>query len=222
MPPKTIPVWLPYFAPFIVFLLLTTLESKFTAVYPALYTVKILLTGGLLFYFRRCYPEARPSEGKNIWLGAVLGVALVVLWVSVDKHTPHFAFLGGRIGYNPWVQISSALARAAFLSVRFLGLAIVVPFMEELLYRSFLLRFVTDMDNFQRVPVGTFSLIALLINVGMFSLSHPEWLAAAIFGLTMCLLVARTKSLFACVVAHGTTNLLLGVYVCYSHQWQYW
>ena len=38
----------------------------------------------------------------------------------------------------------------------------------------------------------------------------------------MCLLLARTKSLWACIVAHAVTNLLLGLYVIHFHQWQYW
>jgi membrane protease YdiL (CAAX protease family) len=31
--------------------------------------------------------------------------------------------------------------------------------------------------------------------------------------------MVRTRSLWACVVAHGVTNLLLGLYVVYSGDW---
>ena len=60
------------------------------------------------------------------------------------------------------------------------------------------------------------------MNGSLFALSHPEWLAALIFGLAMCGLLARTRSLFACIAAHAVTNLLLGLYVIHFHQWQYW
>ena len=114
------------------------------------------------------------------------------------------------------------MARAAFLAVRFFGLVVIVPIIEETFYRGFLLRYVTDLDDFRRAQTGTFSLGALGINVALFAFSHPEWLAAAIFALAMCGLLARTKNLFACIVAHAVTNLLLGLYVIHYGAWQYW
>jgi len=60
------------------------------------------------------------------------------------------------------------------------------------------------------------------VNVALFTLSHPEWLAAAIFALALCFLVRLTKNLFACILCHATTNLLLGIFVLHTGQWQYW
>ena len=219
---KSLPPWLPYAAPFALFLLLTTLEAQLPReLYPLAYTVKIALVTLLLIVLRRAYPEARPGGGG--WAAATaLGVALLYLWIVVDKHTPHFAFLGHRETYNPFLEIPSRNGLFAFLFVRFFGLVVIVPIVEELFYRSFLLRFVTDSDDFQRVPLGTFSALALLINVLLFAFSHPEWLAAAVFALAMCLLLRWTKNLFACILAHGTTNLLLGIFVLHTGQWQYW
>ncbi len=219
---KSLPPWVPYAAPFALFLLLTTLESQLPQeAYPLAYTIKIVLVTLLLIVLRGAWPEARPGGGG--WAAAaILGVALLFAWIVVDKHTPHFAFLGHREAYNPALAIPSRAGLIAFLGVRFFGLVVIVPIVEELFYRSFLLRFVTDMDDFQRVPLGTFSLLALGINVFVFALSHPEWLAAAIFALAMCLLLRWTKNLFACILAHGTTNLLLGIFVLHTGQWQYW
>ena len=78
------------------------------------------------------------------------------------------------------------------------------------------------MDDFKRVPTGTFSAAALLISSGMFAVSHPEWLAAAIFALVLCGLLRLTRNFFTCILAHGVTNLLLGVYILHTAQWQYW
>lgn len=222
MTPKSLPLWLPYAAPMALFLLLTTLEAHLSPeAYPIAYTVKIALVTLLLALFRRSYPEARPG-GAGWGIAAALGAVLLFVWIFVDQHTPHFAFLGQREALNPALEIPTRAGLIGFLLVRFFGLVLVVPIMEELFFRSFLLRFVTDMDDFPRVPVGTFSTLALLINVVFFALSHPEWLAAAIFALAMCLLVRWTKNLSACIVAHATTNLLLGVYVLHTAQWQYW
>ena len=61
-----------------------------------------------------------------------------------------------------------------------------------------------------------------MVSVVLFAASHPEWLAAAIFALALGLLLRATRNLFACVLAHGVTNLLLGIYVLHTGQWQYW
>ena len=60
------------------------------------------------------------------------------------------------------------------------------------------------------------------MNVGLMALSHPEWLAAALCAVAYGLLLRQTRSLFACVVAHGVTNFALGLYVIAAHQWQLW
>ena len=218
----TVPAWLSYVAPLALFLVLTSVEGQFTAFYPFLYTIKIALVGALLLGLGRQYPpEARP-QGRGLGLAIVAGVLLMFAWVLVDGHTPHLKFLGSRVAYNPFRQIANPMVRDAFLAVRFFGLVVIVPIIEETFYRGFLLRYVTDLDDFQRVPVGKSSLAALGVNVLLFTLSHPEWLAAAIFALAMCALLARTRSLFACIVAHAITNLLLGLYVIHTGAWQYW
>lgn len=217
-----LPLWAAPVAPFALFLLLTTLESLLPReAYPLGYTIKLMLVVGLLAVLRGQIGEARPG-GKGWVIAAALGAALCLMWVWVVPHTPALKFLGTRESYNPVRELNSPLAIWAFLAVRFFGLVVVAPVVEELFYRGFLLRFVTDMDDFRRVPLGTFSALALVINVLVFALSHPEWLAAAIFALAMCLLLRGTRNLFACILAHGVTNLLLGVYVVQSGQWQLW
>jgi CAAX prenyl protease-like protein len=217
--------WLPYVLPLVLFVLLTGLEPTFRAVYPLFYAVKIVLVTVLLVVLWRFLPEAKPNP-QGVGLAVALGVLLTVIWVAGDHLTEvahlHFKFLGGREGYNPLTEIPNVFARDAFIAVRFFGLVIIVPIIEEVFYRGFLLRFVTDPDDFRRIPVGRFTGGALLFNVLLMAFSHPEWLVAAFFSLAMCSLVAKTRNVFACIVAHGVTNLFLGVYVLVSHQWQYW
>ena len=219
---KSWPAWGPYVLPFGLFLLLTGIESHLPLrLYPMFYAVKIALVGGVLIALRGAFPEARPGGGGWVWATA-LGAILFFVWIFVDRNTPHFAFLGTRTAYNPAREIASPLGVFLFLAVRFVGLVVVAPLTEELFYRNFLLRFVTDPDDFQKVPVGTFSLAALLVSSGLFALSHPEWLAALIFAPALCGLLRVTRNFFACVLAHGVTNLLLGVYVLHTARWEYW
>ena len=53
-------------------------------------------------------------------------------------------------------------------------------------------------------------------------MEHPEWLAAIICAVAYGLLLKQTKSLFACIVAHATTNLALGIYILLFQKWHYW
>ena len=226
MTPKTVaraamPAWLPFVAPFALFLVLTSVEAQWNGLYPWLYTAKIVLVGVLLLALRPSLADARP-QARGLGLAVLAGVVLVFAWVGVDHITPHVKLLGGRVAYNPFHGIGSPVGRAAFLAVRFFGLAVTVPIIEETFYRGFLLRYLSDLDDWRRVPLGTFTLPALIASTILFALSHPEWLAALVFGLAMCLLLARTKNLFACITAHAVTNLLLGLYVICFHQWQYW
>ena len=219
---KSLPVWVPYVLPFGLFLALTSIESHLALEsYPVFYAVKTALVGGVIFALRGAFPEAKPGGGG--WVAATaVGTALLFVWIGVDAHTPHFGFLGTRVGFNPGRMIPSPTGVLLFLGVRFFGFVVVSPVAEELFYRGFLLRFITDMDDFKRVPTGTFSVSALLISSGFFALSHPEWLAAAIFALAMCGLLRWTKNFWTCILAHGVTNLLLGVYILHTAQWQYW
>jgi hypothetical protein len=36
------------------------------------------------------------------------------------------------------------------------------------------------------------------------------------------LLLIRTKSLGACIIAHAVSNFLLGAYVLYAREWFFW
>jgi CAAX prenyl protease-like protein len=51
---------------------------------------------------------------------------------------------------------------------------------------------------------------------------HDRWLAGLIAGVAYNALYYRTRSLKACILAHGVTNLGLGIYVLTANQWRFW
>ena len=108
-----------------------------------------------------------------------------------------------------------------FLAVRMFGLVVLVPLIEELFYRSFLMRWLID-PNYTRVPIGRVTPLGLAATTGVFAFSHPEWLPALLTGLAWGWLVGQTKSVSACVVSHAVANLALGVYVIARHAWRFW
>ena len=115
--------------------------------------------------------------------------------------------------------LSPATRRTAtFLAV---GAALLVPVMEELFWRSFLMRWI-QRPAFLGVDPAQVGLRALLISTFMFVLVHPLWLAAALAGLAYAWLYIRTGKLWTSVIAHAVTNGALGIWVVRSGQWQFW
>jgi membrane protease YdiL (CAAX protease family) len=48
------------------------------------------------------------------------------------------------------------------------------------------------------------------------------WPTAIVYGLLIGGLLVATRSLGACIIAHGVTNFLLGAYVLVTQDWKYW
>jgi CAAX prenyl protease-like protein len=98
---------------------------------------------------------------------------------------------------------------------------LVVPLMEELFWRSFLLRYLID-QNFESVPVGSFTWPSFLVTTVLFGLEHHFLVAGMLAGAIYSLLLYRTRSLAQCVLAHAVTNLALAGYVLYTGNWYFW
>jgi CAAX prenyl protease-like protein len=184
-----------------------------------LYPIKTVVVLGLLVYFWSSYQELqRPifTDAKDAGLGIGVGVVVYVLWVRMDWA---WAIQGELTGYNPFEEgngIGWGLA-----AVRILGASIVVPLMEELFWRSFLIRWVVNPD-FEKVAFGTFTLGSFAATVVLFGLEHNLWLAGMMAGVAYNCLYYQTRRLWPCVVAHATTNFILGIHVLTTQEWQWW
>ena len=109
------------------------------------------------------------------------------------------------------------------LIFRFLRLVIVVPLVEEIFWRGFLLRYVIH-EEFIKVPFGKFTWLSCGVVIAGFTFEHSQadWPAAALAGALYNLVAYRTRSLSACVLAHAVTNFALGLYVLRTGQWGFW
>lgn len=213
--------WIGYVAPMAAFMGITFVEGNAPKQYVGIYIAKAVLVTALLIAGRGTWKRDVRWSWPMLLLGTIVGLVGCAGWVLIDSVTPHFKFLGARVGYNPYHEIVDPSVRTLFLAVRFYGLALMVPVMEELFWRSFLLRWITDQD-FEKLPVGAFSWSAFAIVGAVFGFSHPEWLVAILFACAMALLLRRTRSLFACIVAHAVTNLALGIFVLATGRWHFW
>jgi CAAX prenyl protease-like protein len=199
--------------------------------YPVVYTVKIALTLAAMIFV---LPGYRQFPFRITVLAIVVGVVGVVLWIGIcslrlEHHLlapiglDKFVGLGNRPAFNPLEVLAATPAWAyTFLVIRFIGLALVVPIIEEFFLRGFLMRYVIR-DEWWNVPFGTLTRAAAIIGTVVPVLMHPaEILAAAVWFSLVTWLMWRTRNIWDCVAAHLVTNLLLGVYVVTQHQWQLW
>jgi len=155
------------------------------------------------------------------WLSAfAVGAIALALWIAPQEW---LGFPPRKEGFDPEFFGASGWPYALNLGVRFLRLAIVVPLIEEVFWRGFLLRYLID-EHFTRIPFGTFSWKSFGIVSVAFCFEHspPDWPAALATGILYNFLACRTRNLAACVFAHAVTNLLLGIYVLHTRQWGFW
>ena len=181
------------------------------------YPVQTFVCAGLLVWFWRSYDF---NGVRKPLIAAAVGVLVLVLWISPQ------AFLGFPArteGFNPTIFAEQPGAYWATVLLRFLRLVIVVPLVEEIFWRGFLLRYFVD-EKFDQVPFGTFTWLSFAVVTGGFMLVHStaDWPAAAITGALYNWVAYRTKSLGACVLAHAITNLLLGLWIMRTGQWGFW
>ncbi|MCI0460997.1 MAG: CAAX prenyl protease-related protein [Gemmataceae bacterium] len=216
---------LAYCLPFALFILLGLVESwePLRPYYPWIYSLKIGIVAGAWWWLRTSYPG--PS-GARLALGALVGIVGVVLWIglsrlNLESALPGWLQLGKRVGYNPFETIASPVGQGAFIVIRLIGLALVVPLVEEVFWRGFLLRYLIR-ENFATVPIGTYTPGSFAVVTLLFAAAHPELLAALVWGAAINGLLYHTKNLWACVVAHAVTNLLLGLYVLTLGAWELW
>lgn len=185
-----------------------------------LYPLKALLVAAMLGWFWRDYVEISLADFKQVVFtggSVLLGLLVFVLWIHMDWD---FATFGQSSGFNPYL-LEDDSQRLVIIASRLFGAVLVVPVMEELFWRSFLLRYTINAD-FMKVRIGTYSLGSLLICAVLFGLEHHLVLAGIMAGLAYSGLLYWTRSIAQCILAHAVTNLALGIYVLNTGAWQFW
>lgn len=231
--------WLPFVLPLLMFSLAGQLEVSDPAAttcfglvrhehYPIVYSVKILLTTIALAFV---WPAYRVFPFRVSFFGVGVGVFGIVVWIGMvhlglEKMLPldWLTDQGARVAYNPLSELKHSPRLAiAFLAVRFFGLAVVIAVAEEMFLRGFLMRCVENPDHWTTLPIGQVGRTAIIVGTVFPMLTHPAELFAALawFSLVTWLML-KTRNIWDCIVAHMITNLLLGVYVLTTGDWQRW
>ncbi len=182
-----------------------------------LYALKVGVVLLMLVIFWRHYTELHSTRPTPIGIAIALaaGVAVFYLWIGLNAG---WMVVGSPAGFDPRTagQIDWAL-----VVVRIGGAALVVPVMEELFWRSFLMRWIDDID-FERIDPRKVKALSVAIAAVLFGFEHNQWLAGIVAGLAYSVLYMRQRNLWSAILAHAVTNGVLGVWIVRCAMWTYW
>lgn len=226
-PPNNYRLLFLYATPYFAYVALGSLESLLTLTW--VYILRLLIVPGIMMWAWQWYkPLGGPKSSViSVATGVLVGVFGTILWILL---------------ITPFVEGgASAWGNPAFC-LRLTAATFIVPVFEELLMRGYIFYFVLQWDQARRngapsafddtlhdttideVRTVCWNMPAIIISTIVFTLGHQtaEWPAAFAYGLLMAFLLIIRKDLLSCVVAHGITNLCLGLFVVQSGNWQYW
>ena len=217
-----------YVLPMFCYLAGTWLAGQWPEHYALGYTAVVVLVGAITLALIRGSGVLRPHTR----LGPGIGVGLIgiALWIGLSElrweeqiaaWLPTFLQPGPRSAFDPWERLPSSARAVAFVGVRLVGLSLLVPVVEEIFWRGFLYRWIQDPD-WESVPLGQWHAKAFWLVTLLFTLAHPEWFAAAVYGVLINALWVGKRDLWTCVVAHATSNLVLGLYILATGSWWLW
>jgi hypothetical protein len=219
---------LPYALPYVLYVVLGSLADVRTHA-EAIYAARLLAVGGALAFFWRDYVPLRGprSARTSLALGAAAGLLSAALWVALRA---------------PFAAADAPAWSDSAWAARALGATLLPPFIEELLFRGWVLRTVLLFERARRaqspapfaealdrtaladVAPGAWSALALVVSSALFAAGHlpGEWLAAFVYGLGMCALWIARRDLVSCISAHAVTNAALALFVRANGSWGSW
>ena len=161
------------------------------------------------------------------WAGSgAVGLAIFALWIAPDLLFPGYRHsilfenaVTGKIGrsFGP-----GALADPLVLGLRGLRAVVIVPIVEELFWRGWLMRWLIE-PKFENVRLGTYTAASFWVVAVLFASEHgPYWDVGLAAGILFNLWMIRTRSLGDLILSHAVANLSLSAYVIAAGKWEYW
>lgn len=213
----------PLVAPFVCFIACLAVLPKLGMPPRAELAVWLLSGFAVLALLWRRIPDLRLHSA---WLSVLFGVAVFVLWIAPDALMPgwrsHWLFTNPLAGTAQTSLPEAALSDPVALSLRVARAVLLVPIVEELFWRGWLIRWIENPD-FERVPLGSFQPRAFWTTAALFALEHGTyWDVGFVAGAAYNAWIVRTKSLGDLIVAHAVTNACLSAYVLLTGRFEYW
>jgi hypothetical protein len=209
--------------PFIVFMAVLALAPNLGLPPRIDLALRIGLPAAALFALSRPVISLRPTR---LPATVLTGVAVFVLWVAPDLLIPgyrqHWLFQNPLTGSLASSLAPESLSDPLSVALRIARAVLVVPLVEELFWRGWLMRWLIHHD-FESVPIGSYNRQSFWLTAILFASVHgPYWDVGLIAGAVYNGWLVRTKSLADLVLAHAVTNACLAAFVLWTNRWEYW
>jgi exosortase E/protease (VPEID-CTERM system) len=173
------------------------------------YGARIAASVGVLLLVRRSLPA--PSFAWS-WVAAFIGLAVGTAWVAWGSGT------GSALGDA--LRVLPPLDRAVWLAVRITGSVLVIPLVEELAFRGFLLPWLVSPD-FEKVSPRAWTWSAVLLSSLAFGAIHEHWVLGTLAGVLFAAARLRRGRLSDAVLAHAVANAVVAIGAL-SGRWGLW
>jgi len=212
-----------YVAPFAAFIAFLGVERLFPGAQANVQAARFVLVAVLLAAVSRPWIPLRPRRPVA---SALLGVAVFAVWIGPDLVWPgyraHWLFRNSLTGAAASSMDAGLQANVWFLAQRVATSVLLVPLLEELFWRGWMMRWLVK-PNFLTVPLGTYTAQSFWLVAVLFASEHgPYWEVGLAAGIAYNWWLVRTRDLAGCVLAHAVTNACLAAYVLLRGEWQYW
>jgi CAAX prenyl protease-like protein len=162
---------------------------------------------------------------RHLWATLAIGAAVFVVWIAPDllfKGYRHFWLFENAVMGKASTSFSSTDLSWPVLTLRMIRAVVIVPIIEELFWRAWLMRWIIDQD-FQKIPLGKYTAQSFWIVAALFASEHgPYWDVGLAAGIVYNWWMVRARSLGDLILTHAVTNFILGVYVIAFGKWEYW
>jgi hypothetical protein len=186
------------------------------------YPIRVVVVTGVLLLWSRPLIHFKASRPVA---SVAIGLLVFLIWVGPDLLWPgyraHWLFQNSLTGQTASSVAEHHRTAGAFLAWRLAGLVLLVPVIEELFWRAWLMRYIMSRD-FERIPLGACTAASFWITALLFASEHgPYWDVGLAAGIAFNWWMIRTRNLADCILAHAVTNACLGVFVLAYSKWEY-
>lgn len=176
------------------------------------YVARLVASAAVLWLLRRDLPS--PSLVPS-WLPPVAAAVTAAVWIAAIPPSAD----GGRL--LTALQALGPAERWTWILCRLVGAVLVVPVVEELAFRGFLLRWLVAPD-FERVAPRAWTWPAVLLSSVAFGALHAHWFLGTCAGLVFAFVRLARGRLGDAIAAHALTNAVIAAAVLGFGRWDLW
>jgi exosortase E/protease (VPEID-CTERM system) len=211
----------PFLLPLLAVVATALVTGMFVHEFDYLYPLRVAMGLLVLAWYRKDYVAGLRNHlrGRSIasWHAVGIGVAVYVVWIGASALMGPYS---SEAAPDELFELATPIA-AVWVMARLIGSILVVPIVEELAFRGFLLRRIISSD-FTKVPYGEWRWPAVLISSLAFAAVDQQWIGGLAAGFLYAYAQKRRGLLSDAIVAHAVTNALIAAQVLFAGHWSLW